>query len=446
VTVPLYGKLSDIHGRRAMFIVAITIFLGGSLLCGVAGSMTALVLARAVQGIGAGGLLPLSQTAIADLFSPRERGRYIGFIGAVWATAAVAGPLVGGTLTDSVSWRWIFFINLPIGALAMFAVVRTMRVPTQRREHRIDILGTVLLSAGVTCVLLASVWGGVTYAWTSPQVLVTAIGGLLLCVAFVFVERRVAEPLLPLDLFGDRVYTVAAVAGIVIGSVLFGVTVFIPVFIQGVLGASATTSGVVLIPLAFGWVLASFTAGQIMARTGRYRLFPIVGGVLVLAGVVILTTLDVATSKATIAGALVLLGIGMGVSFQTYLVAAQNAVPIERLGVATASLQFFRTIGASLAVAALGALLNNRIGVELTDHLGAAASNVDRQRLLEGGLHVAPSVADGTRVALSASLNSIFVTLVPLAALGLALSLALPERPLRQRASSRAEPETAGSR
>jgi EmrB/QacA subfamily drug resistance transporter len=441
VTVPLYGKLSDIHGRRALFVVAIGIFLAGSLLCGLADSMTALVVCRAVQGIGAGGLIPLSQAAIADLFSPRERGRYIGFIGAMWATAAVAGPLVGGSLTDAVSWRWMFFVNLPIGAVALLAVVRTMRVPAPGRKHRLDLLGTALLTVGVTSVLLASVWGGVTYPWGSWQVLGTAGVGVALCVAFLAVELRAPEPLLPLDLFAGRVYAVSAVAGVVIGSVVFGVTVFVPIFVQGVLGSSATVSGLVLIPLTFGWTSASFVSGRIMARTGRYRAFPILGSALVLAGVALLTTIGPGTAKATIAAMLTLVGIGMGVSFQTYLVATQNAVAVARLGVATASLHFFRTIGAALAIAGLGALLNNRIAAELEEHLGGAANGVDRQRLLDGGLHVAAALARGTHLALDSALIAVFTALLPLAALGVAMSLALPELPLRERAGD----ETADS-
>jgi EmrB/QacA subfamily drug resistance transporter len=288
VTIPLYGKLSDLYGRRELMAASITLFVTGSLLCGVAQNMDQLVIARGVQGRGAGGLIHLSQAAIADLFPPRERGRYLGFIGSMWAIAAVAGPLLGGTLTDHASWRWIFFINLPLGGLALLVVVRNMRVHSERREHSIDWAGAVVLSVGVTALLLGCVWGGTTFPWGSPQVIGTGLAGLALLVAFVVIEHRAPEPLLPLGLFGTRVLAVATCASFVIGAILFAVTVYAPVYAQSVLGASATSSGVILMPLALCWVVAAFASGQAIARTGRYRIFPITGSVLVVLGAAVL--------------------------------------------------------------------------------------------------------------------------------------------------------------
>jgi EmrB/QacA subfamily drug resistance transporter len=431
VTVPLYGKLSDLYGRRRLFIVAISIFIAGSALCGIAASMGELIAFRALQGLGAGGLLPLAQAAIADLFSPRERGRYQGYIGAVWATAAVAGPLLGGTLTDAASWRWIFFINLPLGAIALVVVMRTMRGASEVREHSIDFAGAVVLTVAITGLLLACVWGGTTYPWGSWQVLLAAAVGVVLLVAFVFIERRSREPLLPLDLVRRRTFAISAAATLIVGAVLFGVTIYAPVYIQGVVGASATSAGVVLIPLSFGWVLASFTSGQFVSRTGRYRWFPIAGSALVLAGTLLLTRLDAHSSRLAATLYLLVIGVGMGSMFQVYVIATQNSVETTQIGVATAALQFCRTMGGSLAVAALGTLLANRLASELVHELGAASGRVDTDRLLRGSAHVPAALLAGTREALASSLHSAFLALVPLAAIGLVLAWFLPEKPLR---------------
>src|SRR5437763_76551 len=276
VTVPLYGKLSDLYGRRRLFLVAITIFLTGSALCGLAQTMGQLIAFRALQGIGAGGLIPLSQAAIADLFPPRERGRYQGYISGMWGIAAVAGPLLGGTLSDHASWRWIFYINLPLGLIALVVVMRTMPGVSHIREHRIDYLGAALLSGAITAILLATVWGGTTYPWGSWEVLATAGAGVALAVAFGVVERYAPEPLLPLQLFRNKIVAVSCAAGLVIGALLFAVTIYAPVLMQDVLGSSAPNSGALLIPLSAGWVISSVIVGQIIARTGRYKIFPII--------------------------------------------------------------------------------------------------------------------------------------------------------------------------
>src|SRR3954447_17451972 len=431
VTVPLYGKLSDLYGRRLLFVVAISIFLAGSALCGAAQSMGELIAFRAIQGLGAGGLLPLAQSAIADLFSPRERGRYQGYIGAMWATAAVAGPLLGGTLTDAASWRWIFFINLPLGAIALLVVARTMPRGGEVREHSIDFGGAVVLTVAITGLLLACVWGGTTYPWGSWQVLLAAVVGVVLLVAFVLIEQRVREPLLPLSLARERTFAISACATLIIGAVRFGVTIYAPVYVQGVIGASATSAGVVLIPLSFGWVLAAATSGQIVSRTGRYRWFPVLGSALVLTGTALLTTLDTGSSRLAASAFLAIIGLGMGSMFQVYVIATQNAVDTTQIGVATAGLQFCRTMGGSLAVAALGTLLANRLATELVHELGAAAGRVDTDRLLRGSAHVPAALLAGTRAALSSSLHSAFLALVPLAVAGLMLAWFLPERPLR---------------
>jgi EmrB/QacA subfamily drug resistance transporter len=436
VTVPLYGKLSDLYGRRRLFLVAITIFLVGSALCGAAQTMGQLIAFRALQGIGAGGLIPLSQAAIADLFPPRERGRYQGYISGMWGIAAVAGPLLGGTLADHASWRWIFYINIPLGLVALVVVMRTMRSQTHIREHRIDYLGAALLSGAITAILLATVWGGTSYPWGSWQVIGTAAAGIALAFAFLFVERRVPEPLLPLELFRNRVVAVACAAGLVIGALLFAVTIYAPVFMQDVLGASATNSGALLIPLSAGWVVSSVIVGQLVARTGRYRIWPIVGSSLVLLGMILMTTIGTGTTLATVSAYLVLVGIGMGVMFQVYVIAAQNAVPVSQIGVTTGQLNFYRSMGGSFAVAGLGALLTTRLGTELVDQLGRVGQRIDPNQVVQSGsVHLSPRLSEGVQTALSNSLHSVFLVCVPIAAIGLALAFRLEERPLRQQAA-----------
>jgi EmrB/QacA subfamily drug resistance transporter len=421
VTVPLYGKLSDLYGRRRLFVVSISVFLVGSGLCGTAQSMGELIAFRALQGIGAGGLLPLSQAAIADLFSPRDRGKYQGYIGSMWAAAAVAGPLLGGTLTDAASWRWIFLINLPLAAVALVVVMRTMKAGGRTREHSIDWGGAALLSLGVSCLLLACAWGGTTYAWDSAQVIATGVVAVLALLAFVIRERGAPEPLLPLGLFRKRTFAVSSAAALGIGAVLFGVTIYVPVFMQGVLQASATSSGVVLIPLTLGWVVAAFVSGQLITKTGRYRVFPLLGSALVLASCVLLATLDEHSSHLVASAILVVMGVGMGTMFQVFVIATQNAVEVADLGVATAAIQFFRSMGGSLAVAALGTLLTTRL-----------PAGVDPNRLTANATHVPESA----RIALAHATHAVFVAIIPLAALVFVLSILLPEEPLRTTAPS----------
>jgi EmrB/QacA subfamily drug resistance transporter len=432
VTAPIYGRLSDIFGRRRLFAVSISIFVVASALCGIAQDMTQLVVFRALQGLGAGGLLPLAQAAIADLFSPRERGRYQAYISIVWATAAIAGPLVGGTLTDAVSWRWIFFMNIPLGALALAVVMRTIpsRYEGQRREP-IDYLGGVLLASALTCVLLAAAWGGNTYAWDSAEVVGAAAAGVALLVAFVLTELRVRDPLLPLSLFRGRTFSVSSAAGLLIGAILFTITIYVPVFVQGVFGDSATQSGVILLPLLLSWVLASIVSGQIVSRTGRYRLLPIAGSALVLLGVLVLTRLGPDSPRAVAAVAMGLTGLGMGSMFQVFMVATQTAVRENQMGVSTATLLFFRSMGGSLAVAGMGAVLAARITTELESHLRAAAARIDPNQLLQGRARVPTELADGAHAALAGSLHTVFLVAVPLAALLLGLALVLPEHALR---------------
>jgi EmrB/QacA subfamily drug resistance transporter len=321
ITIPLYGKLSDLYGRRRLFVVAISLFLVGSVLCGIATTLDQMIAFRALQGLGAGGLLPLSQAAIGDLFPPRERGRYQGFVGSMWATAAVAGPLLGGVLTDQASWRWIFLVNVPLGGAALVAVVRTMPVAAERRRAPVDWLGALLLTAATVGLLLTCMWGGTTYAWSSPMVIGTALVSIAALVALGFAEGHARDPFLPLALLRKPVPRVTAIGAVLVGILVLAITIYTPAFVQGVLGRSATASGTVLIPLSLAWVASSFVSGQLVSRTGRYRVFPLIGGCLVLAGTILLTRAGEGASSVSIAGTLFLTGAGLGMTWPVYMVA-----------------------------------------------------------------------------------------------------------------------------
>ena len=407
VTVPLYGKLSDLVGRRPLFIFSISLFLVGSALSGVSQNMTELILFRGLQGLGAGGILPLALIVIGDLFSPRERGRYQGFTGAMFGVSSIVGPLLGGWLTDHASWRWIFYVNLPIGVVALFVIVTTMHLPHARKEHRIDYLGAAVLTAAVVCLLLVATWGGVTYAWGSAPIVTLAVASVVLFGAFVLVERKASEPVLPLRLFRSSVFTVANLASLVIGAAMFGTIIYIPVFVVGVIGGTATNSGIVLIPLMLSVVTAVVVSGQIVTRTGRYKVFPIVGSALSLVGFWMLSRLGVQATSAQATLAMVVIGLGIGQMMQTYTLAVQNDAKREEMGVATATTQFSRSIGGTLGVAAFGTILLRRLETETALH---------------------PTVH---RLALAHALHSVFVAAIPLGAVALVLAFLLKEKPLR---------------
>jgi EmrB/QacA subfamily drug resistance transporter len=434
LTVPLYGKLSDIFGRKGLFLVAIGVFLVGSALSGLSQSMTQLIVFRGIQGLGAGGVVPIAQAIIGEIFSPRERFRYQGYSGAVFASSSIIGPLLGGYLTDTLSWRAIFYINLPLGALALFVIGTTMHLPVERREHPVDIIGSVLLMATVTPLLLVTVWAGSAAPTDWPTMAGLILAGLVAAGIFVAVELRADDPILPLRLFGNSIFVVANGAALLIGAARLGVTIYLPVFMQGVIGASATHSGAVLIPLLISWTVASVTAGQIITRTGHYRIWPISGSLTCLAGFGLLSRLDVHATPRDAVVSMVVIGLGMGQMFQTYVVATQNAVPRSELGIATASIQFFRTIGATFGTAMFGSLLTWRLTAELAERLGGSAHDISSSALLAGTIGLTdlpPQTVQAVRLALGASLHTAFLMGLPLMGLALVAALALKELPLR---------------
>jgi EmrB/QacA subfamily drug resistance transporter len=358
VTVPIYGKLGDVYGRKPLFLFAIVVFLVGSALCGVAQNMTQLVLFRGIQGLGAGGLIPLAIAVVGVIIPPRDRGRYQGLIGAVFGSASIIGPAVGGFIVDHTTWRWIFYLNLPVGALALAVISVTMPRRAPQTERSIDWGGAALLAACTTPLLLGLVWGGRDYAWSSGHVVGALCAAVAAFAAFLLYERRVSEPILPFSLMRNRVVAASLASMALVGMAMFGTISFVPLFVQGVIGTSATSSGVVLTPLLLGAVTASFLSGQWVSRSGKTRPNAIAGAIVLTAGMVLLWRMNVHTTNGQAARNMVLAGVGLGLMMQVFVLTVQNAVPRQAMGSATALTQFARSIGGTLGVTIMGVIVN----------------------------------------------------------------------------------------
>jgi EmrB/QacA subfamily drug resistance transporter len=361
VTVPLYGKLGDVHGRKPLFLVAISIFLVGSALCGLAQNMVQLVVFRAIQGVGAGGLFPLTLAMVGMIIPPRDRGRYQGLIGSVFAAASIIGPLIGGFIVDNFSWRWIFYVNLPVGGVAMAVIMVTMPRRRTKQEHSIDWLGAAILALGTTALLLGLVWGGRDYPWSSPQVVGALAASVVLLGVFALIERRVREPILPFDLLRNQTVASSVACMALVGAAMFGTISFVPLFVQGVIGTSATSSGIVLTPLMLGAVITSFLSGQLVSRTGRYRPNTLFGPVVLGIGMLLLAEMGVGTTNGEAARNMVIAGIGLGSMMQIFVLSVQNSVPLRAMGSATALTQFSRSIGSTLGVTLMGVIVNQQL-------------------------------------------------------------------------------------
>jgi EmrB/QacA subfamily drug resistance transporter len=448
-TTPLYGKLSDQYGRKRLFQIAIVIFLIGSAMCGLAQNMTQLIAFRALQGVGAGGLFGLSLSIIGDVVSPRERGRYQGYIGAVFGFASVVGPLLGGFLTQNLSWRWIFYVNLPVGAAALVVIALFLHLPVRRVEHSVDYLGAALIVAAVTSLLLVTVWGGITYPWRSPTIIGLSVAAVVMLIAFVWQEQRSAEPILPPRLFRVRTFSISTGLGLLVGLVLFGAIVFLPQYLQIVKGASPTESGLEIVPLMLGLVVTSIVTGRLITRTGRYKIYPVLGTAVLTFAFWLFTHIQVDTSWQMLSLWMLALGVGVGGTMQVIVIAVQNAVEYRDLGTATSASMFFRTLGGAFGTAIFGSILTSRLTYYLPRLLpdtvasGGSFNLRSLQSATPDKIHaLPPTTLQAVQEAFVRSYHWVFWAAVPFCVMAFVLALMLPELPLRG-PSVAAEPASA---
>ncbi|MYX98191.1 DHA2 family efflux MFS transporter permease subunit [Streptomyces sp. SID486] len=433
-STPVWGKLGDMFGRKGAFLSSIVIFLIGSALSGMAQDMGQLIGFRAVQGLGAGGLMVGVMAIIGDLIPPRERGKYQGLMAGVMALAMIGGPLVGGTITDNWGWRWSFYINLPLGAVALALVTAVLHLPKKRSKAGIDYLGVVLLTVGITSIVLVTTWGGTEYAWTSARIMELIGIGVAALIGFVYWQTRAAEPVVPLHIFKSRNFTLMSVIGFITGFVMFGATLFLPLYQQAVQGASATNSGLLLLPMLGAMLVTSMVAGRVTTSSGRYKLFPVVGGALMIVGLYLLSLMDTETTRLTSGVYMAVVGAGMGCLMQITMLVAQNSVQMKDMGVASSSTTLFRTLGSSFGVAIMGALFNHRVQDVMAERAGALGKNVTQQsaQLDAASLAKLPAAArEAYQHAVSAGTHSAFLLGACIAVVVLIAALFVKEVPLK---------------
>lgn len=439
ISVPIVGKLSDLFGRRPFYLGGLAIFVIGSILAGAALSFWWLVAARAVQGLGMGILMPLSQTIVGDIIPPRQRGKYQGYMGVVFGVTSVAGPLVGGLITDALGWRWLFFVGVPIGLVAVFVIARFLVLPHEPRKAVIDHWGIVTMSLGITAVLLATSLGGTSFPWGSPLIIALFVVGAALLGVFIAIELRLPEPVVPLQLFGSSIFTFANLGAFGMSMVMFGSIIYVPVYAQGVLAVNASTSGIITLPLMIGLVFVGLVAGLLITRTGRYKEIMLVGAVLLGVGALVLARLTAASSVWEVVAGVTLIGIGLGALSQQYTLVVQNAVPRRDLGVATASLQFFRNVGATIGTAVFGTVLSSGLDAAIFAHLPPALAQTMPHGTINAGSVLDPGVIGqlpievvaAVRIALAEQIALVFTVCLPIVVLVFVCTLLIKPMELR---------------
>jgi EmrB/QacA subfamily drug resistance transporter len=446
ITTPFYGKLGDMYGRKKFFIAAIVIFLAGSALSGLSQTMAELIAFRAIQGLGAGGLMVGAMATLGDIVAPRERGRYMSYMMVVMMLATIGGPLVGGFITTDFSWRWIFYINLPLGGAALVYLMATLKVPAHKVGHRIDYLGGSLLAVAATALILLATWGGTEYPWASSQIIGLGLLTVAATAGFLFRQTRAAEPILPLHVFKNRNFSVTMALTFLTGLAMFGAMTFLPLYQQTVQGESPTISGLALTPMMIGVTITSIVAGQVTTRTGKYKIFPIIGGAIMALGMFLLTHLDISTTRTTSAIYYVVLGLGMGFLMQMVSLIAQNSVEQKDMGVASSARMFFQQIGGSLGVAAFGAVFARRLTESLTAVTAGSGAHINAS-----GGQLDPATVDSLPAAIrhdvfyaiAHAVQSVFIWALPAAVLIFFLALLIKEVPLRGRVAPPEAGETA---
>ncbi|WP_328666166.1 MFS transporter [Streptomyces sp. NBC_00322] len=439
-STPVWGKLGDMYGRKGTFLVAIVIFLIGSALSGMAQDMGQLIGFRAVQGLGAGGLMVGVMAIMGELIPPRERGKYQGMITSVMALAMIGGPLVGGTITDHLGWRWSFYINLPLGAIALAMISAVLHLPVKRSRSSVDYSGAGLLTVGITSIVLVTTWGGTEYAWGSATITGLIALGAAALAAFLFVETKAADPVVPLHIFRTRNFALMSVTGFLTGFVMFGAVLFLPLFQQSVQGASATNSGLLLLPMLVSMMLVSLFAGRATSSSGKYKIFPIAGSALMVAGLYLLAQMDTGTSRLTSGLSMAVLGAGMGFLMQIVMLIAQNSVGNADMGVASSSITLFRTLGSSFGVAIMGAIFNHRVQDVMAERVGDGAALHGAQLDAASLAKLDASTRAAYQYAVSAGTHSAFLLGSAVAVIAFLAALCVKEVPLKGGAGGGAAP------